>query len=82
MYFFNGNIIEIKKIQIIKVDQMIMFYNAMCYLKCVVDNCPFLYLGAICYLGPGSLTFIDSFSTDKTRSNKTRELAIGRLSAR
>ena len=39
---FNGKTIEIKKIQIIKLDQMINVLQ--CY---VVDNCSFLYLGAI-----------------------------------
>ena len=29
MYFFNSEKIEVKNIQIIKVDQMIVFYNAM-----------------------------------------------------
>ena len=29
MYFFNGKTIEVENIQIIKVDQMIVFYNAM-----------------------------------------------------
>ena len=29
MYFFNGKTIETMKIQITKIDQMIMFYNTM-----------------------------------------------------
>ena len=29
MYFFNRNEIEVKNIQIIEVDQMIVFYNAI-----------------------------------------------------
>ena len=43
MYFFNKKKIEFKNIQVIKVDQMIVFYNAMwsiiahsCIRRCFV----------------------------------------------
>ena len=57
MYIFNGKKIEVKNIQITKIDQMIVFYNDMWSI--IAHSCIWGHLGA------GSLTFIDRFSTDK-----------------
>ena len=70
MYFFNGKTIEVENIQIIKVDQMIVFYNAMWSITAHSRIRPFFVRWKPVNKGEGTAGF------QRTKNGRIREWTV------